>query len=378
MSTFLRIDINLIAFVMLGIIFILAKNRLEANDSFNYAYLKIVPIILVQLILEASSCIINKIEERYLVYASYLIHICLFITGAALAYRGYILIHKLMIPNQEISKLYVFLYKVPLFINTVLTLLSFKFGFIFFITNENVYHRGEYFIVAVVICYFYILSGLVVILKNKSKIGASEFTLLIIFCLLPIVGGILQSIFYGALLMWSSTAFALVIMYSYLQQRMVHLDYLTGVWSRGSFEFYIKKRLMDEDSEKLGVIYCDIDGLKEINDENGHLEGDLAIKNSTKIIKNSIRKTDIIVRMGGDEFIILVECEKPEFLHVTLEQINKNFLEYNKTSQKDYILSCSFGCDMLQSDYDTIEQFIHHVDTLMYENKKAKKEKIGT
>lgn len=373
MSTFLRIDINLTAFFILGIIFIMARRRLDSNDPFNNAYLKIVPIILVQLILEAVSCIINKRDGEYYILVSYFIHICLYIVGPILGYRGYVLIRKLIIPNQMISKNRLLLLRLPLFLNTILVLLSPVLKMVFYISNENVYHRGNYYIFSVIAVYFYLLYILASVIKNKSRLGEHEFTLLVVFCVLPIIGGLIQSLFYGALFMWSSTAFALVVMFSYLQQRMVHLDYLTGVWSRGSFEFYIRKRLADQSSEKLGVIYCDIDGLKEINDVYGHLEGDAAIKAATKIIQNSIRKTDIIVRMGGDEFIIILECETAGILHATLERIDDAFLDYNYTSQKSYELSCSFGSDMLNSDYETIEQFIHHVDKLMYENKRSKK-----
>lgn len=373
MSIFLRIDINLIAFFILGIIYIMASRRLDSSDPFNHAYLKIVPIILVQLILESLSCIVNGIKSEDYFLISYMIHICLYMVGAILGYKGYILIRKLIIPNQIISKKRLFFLKLPLAINTILIILSPIFKLIFYITKDNVYHRGDYFIISILAVYFYLFCILFLILKNKSRLGEHEFTLLVVFCLLPIIGGLLQTLYYGALLMWSSVAFALVVMFSYLQQRMVHLDYLTGVWNRGSFEFYIRNRLANHNSETLGIIYCDIDGLKEINDKYGHLEGDGAIKDATKIIKNSIRKTDIMVRMGGDEFIIVLECETADILNVTLERIDKAFLDYNRNSTKNYELSCSFGWDMLNSDYDTIDQFIHHVDTLMYENKKSKK-----
>lgn len=374
MSVFLRIDINLVAFLILSIIFIMARKRLDDSDPFNYAYLKIVPIILSQLLLEALSCIINHKDEDYLIVLSYLIHISLYIVGTVLGYKGYLLIRNLVMPGQVLTKNIRILFRLPLIINIVLTGLSPIFHFAFYLTKENVYYRGNFYFITVITTYFYLICILILIVKNKARLSEYEFSLLVTFGLLPMIGGIVQAIFYGSLLMWSSTAFALVVMYSYLQQRMVHLDYLTGVWSRGSFEFYIKKRLSDHDSNRLGIIYCDIDRLKEINDEHGHLEGDSAIKTATRIFKNSIRKTDIIVRMGGDEFIIVLESVTTEILDATLKRINQAFEEYNQSSQKKYELSCSFGSDILNSDFETIEQFIHHVDTLMYENKKSKKE----
>lgn len=377
MSVFLRIDINLVAFFILGIIFLMAKKRLDSNDPFNQAYLKIVPIILIQLILEAFSCVINKQVGQFYLIISYLIHMFLFTVGGIIGCRGYVLVRKLILPNQSLSKKKQILFHLPFLFNTLIVLLSPIYHLVFYITKNNVYQRGNFYVVSAAIIYFYLVCMLALIIKNKSKLGEHEFILLVVFCLLPIIGGVIQVIFYGTLLMWSSTAFALVVMFSYLQQRMVHLDYLTGVWSRGSFEFYIKKRLSDHDNDKLGIIYCDIDKLKEINDVYGHFEGDLAIKTATKIFKNSIRKTDIIVRMGGDEFIIVLESVTIGILESTLDRIHQAFENYNHISDKSYELSCSFGSDILNSNFETIEQFIHHVDILMYENKKLKKGSVS-
>lgn len=377
MSVFLRIDINLIAFFILGIIFIMAKKRLDSSDSFNQAYLKIVPVILIQLILETLSCLINKQEGEPYIILSYLIHILLFMMGAILGCKGYVLVRKLILPNQIMSKRKQLLFQLPLLVTAIIVLLSPKYHLAFYVTKENVYQRGNLYFVSSIIVYYYFICIVALLIKNKTKLGKHEFTILIIFCSLPIIGGVVEALFNGVLLMWSSTAFALVVMFSYLQQRMVHLDYLTGVWSRGSFEFYIKRRLSDYDGDKLGIIYCDIDKLKEINDDYGHFEGDLAIKTATKIFKNSIRKTDIIVRMGGDEFIIVLEGVTVEILESTLDRMNKAFENYNQISDKSYELSCSFGSDILNSNFDTIEEFIHHVDILMYENKKSKKGSVS-
>ncbi|RDY28288.1 GGDEF domain-containing protein [Lachnotalea glycerini] len=375
MELFQRIDINLIALVVLGTIRKLADIRLEKNDSINRYYIKIVEIIMLQLIFETTSCVINRRMELWLIPISYLLHIALFCTGVILTFHAYMLIYKLIIPNQSFSRNIKIILQIPMFICILLVLLSPIYHFIYYIDSNNVYHRGNYFIIYVTVTYFYILLILILVILYRRNLGESEFSLFLIFGSFPILGGIIQSIFYGTLLMWSSTAFALVVLYSYLQQRMVHLDYLTGVWSRGSFEFYIKNRLLQKDIDKIGVIYCDIDGLKGINDNYGHLEGDAAIKGVTQIIKNVIRKTDIIVRMGGDEFIVVLECEDSQILTVTLERIEKAFEQYNVASDKRYKLSCSFGSDILNTNFKDIEQFLHHVDSLMYANKKSKRER---
>jgi diguanylate cyclase (GGDEF)-like protein len=174
--------------------------------------------------------------------------------------------------------------------------------------------------------------------------------------------------------MFSCAAFSLVITYNFLEQRMVHLDSLTGAWNRRSFDYYIANRLKHNSDEKMGIIYFDLDKLKYINDSYGHREGDLAIKTSINIIKSVIQKKDIIVRMGGDEFIIVMDCETKEEIDKAVEIINEAFIQFNVTSDMSYKLECSFGADIFNSEYSSIEQFLNHIDNMMYRNKRLKYE----
>ncbi|OYO84903.1 GGDEF domain-containing protein, partial [Lachnotalea glycerini] len=95
-----------------------------------------------------------------------------------------------------------------MFICILLVLLSPIYHFIYYIDSNNVYHRGNYFIIYVTVTYFYILLILILVILYRRNLGESEFSLFLIFGSFPILGGIIQSIFYGTLLMWSSTAFA--------------------------------------------------------------------------------------------------------------------------------------------------------------------------
>jgi diguanylate cyclase (GGDEF)-like protein len=374
MDVFLRIDINIIAFIVLSIIVLIASKRLDKQETMNRAFFRVSNIVLLLLAFETGTCIINRLEGRWLIELSNFLHMCLFTSGAILSYEGYLLIYQFVHLNKIVGKKSKILLGLPILVNTFFVLLSPIFGFVFSIDGTNTYHRGNLFYISFVIIYGYMFFMNLLIIKNRNKLGKTEFVLLLIFSSFPLIGGIIQALFYGVLLMWSSTAFALILMYSYLQQRMVQLDHLTGVWNRASFDFYIKNRMMQKCDTKLGIIYCDIDSLKQINDEYGHIEGDYAIKMTTQLFRESIRKTDIVVRMGGDEFIIVLECDIKNILDTTIERIEKKFYIYNDKSMKPYELSCSFGADELNQDYNSIEQFLHHVDCLMYENKKRKKD----
>ncbi|MEN6351395.1 MAG: diguanylate cyclase [Syntrophomonas sp.] len=372
MNVFLRVDINIMAMILLGIVYLIARRRLDSQDSLNRVFLTVSLIIIVQLFIETATCIINKRPEQWMIPVSVFLHLCLLGIAPVLTYYWYIFINKLVVSNEARLKKQKVILLIPVVTSILLTLLSPIYHFVFYIDGSNIYHRGQLYLVDAVIIYFYIFGGFLLIIKNRGRVIKQEFAPLFIFSLLPIVGGLVQTLFYGPLLIWSCTAFSFVIVYIFLQQRMIQLDALTGVWSRGSFDYYISQRLLHKNEDKLGFIYFDIDGLKNINDTYGHVEGDYAIKTSIAIVKRAIRKKDIVVRMGGDEFVIIMDCEVNKDLEKTIERIKAAFWQYNNDSEKCYKLECSFGADIFNSDFSSIEQFLRHIDNLMYENKKQK------
>lgn len=376
MDAFLRIDIDIIAMTLLGSIILIAYSRLDMQDSLNKAYVKVSTVIVLQLFFEASTCVINRRPLPVLIPISYVLHMCLFTIAPILSLYGYILINNLICRKKEVSIKHNKALKIPVVINTIFTLLSYQYHFIFYIDEHNVYHRGDFFVLFSVITYLYIMLGLILIIRKRKMVVDNEFIPLLLFIIFPIVGGTLQTIFYGPLLMWSSTAFSLILIYVLLQQRMVHLDELTGIWSRKSFNYYINCRIKDRRKEDIGIIYCDIDRFKSINDKFGHMEGDQALKATTRIIKSVIHKGDIVVRMGGDEFIIICENELSENIEQISYQLEEAFKKYNQNSGKGYKLECSYGAGVFHlSEYEEyeIDQFLHHIDSLMYENKRNKK-----
>jgi len=85
-------------------------------------------------------------------------------------------------------------------------------------------------------------------------------------------------------------------------------DPLTHVLNRNGFWQYVKRLLVSSDPDKrIGIIFVDVDGLKKINDKYGHDVGDIAILGISETIFASLRSRDIVTRVGGDEFIIVVE-----------------------------------------------------------------------
>lgn len=373
MEVYLRIDINIAAMILLGIILQMAYKRLDMQEKMNKTFLLTSLAIMIELLIETLTCIINNRPEEWLIPITTILHVCLFGTAPALTYLWLDFIKSWIFSENENRKKQNIIIFLPVIFNAILTLLSPFYGFVFSISSSNVYHRGNLFIVSITIIYSYLAYSIFLILKQRKKIVKEEFLPLFVFGSLPILGGVAQSLFYGILLMWSSAAFSLVIVYNFLQQRMIQLDNLTGTWTRGSFDYYISQRLEQKRKSGFGIIFIDIDGLKQINDQYGHTEGDCAIRTSIKLIRNGLKKTDIVARFGGDEFVVISDCKSKEELKDTTDNIRKYFNQYNEETGKKYKLDCSFGADMFDAKNNSIDQFLDHVDKLMYQNKQNKK-----
>lgn len=377
-STYFRIDVNLVAMVLLGMVYYLAYIRLDHEDAFNQLFFKGCLLILILIGFEAFTCIVNGHPSPLLRFLSTLMHVCLFASPPLMAYYWYLLSDTLT-THGNVRKMKVNIYYlIPVAANIIMVLLSSAFHLAFFIDEAGVYHRGPLFWFTSVIALFYMIWGFLLLIVRRKNLLRKEFLFLALFCLLPMVGGIIQGLVYGLLLMWSSSALALTIMYLYLQERMMQTDSLTGAWTRHSFEHYVSQNLKSSNRRPFGIIYADVDNLKPVNDQYGHPEGDIALQSAVKAIKSVLRKGDAIARLGGDEFAIHVNVSSREELQTVLDRIEAAILQHNQTSGKSYPLSLSFGADLFfENDAFDVDTIIHRVDDLMYHNKRRKKMETG-
>ena len=376
----MRIDINIVAMLLLGVVLFIAQKRLDRQDPVNKTFLSVSRIILLELFFETVTCVINKRPELWLVPLSVVFHICLFVTAPILTFFWLSFVSKIATNGSPNKNKWTLLLSIPVLVNTVITLMSPFYHLVFYIGSDNVYHRGPLYIVSAVFVYFYLLLGFALIIKNRKKIVRQDYLPFCVLGILPAVGGVFQAVFYGVLLMWSCTAFSLIIVYIFLEERMIHLDYLTGTWNRYSFDFFISQRIKQNSTEKLGIIYVDIDGLKKINDEYGHAEGDVALKTVVGLVRGVIRRSDVIARLGGDEFAVILNFDdgSKDMLDSKIKGIEASMAAYNQQSGKPYSLQCSFGADVFCPDNCSIEQFMHSIDTMMYSSKKQKRTDGGS
>jgi len=365
------IDTNILSIFLLGMVLFLVYKRLNRGDRAIRLYLSLSFLVLLELILETLTIIFDKRPLIWLIPINYIINVLYFILAPILAFLWYLFVYNWTTPGNSMTNRQYTINMILQCINIFFVLITPFRGYIFEINLENEYKRGALFFIPVLLCFLYMFKVFLVLLKNKKRIIKQEAIVIIAFCLFVLLTGIIQSLFYGIFILWSSIAISLIIVGFLLQLRIIQFDSLTGAWSRESIERIIKEKINSEKS--FGLIFIDIDGFKEINDTYGHLEGDDALKIVVNLIKKSIKSKDIVSRFGGDEFIILVEDATKGKIDRILKKIELSFLNFNNNSNKKYKLEYSYGYEIFDSNVKNMGNLLNRVDKLMYENKKTKK-----
>jgi diguanylate cyclase (GGDEF)-like protein/PAS domain S-box-containing protein len=153
-------------------------------------------------------------------------------------------------------------------------------------------------------------------------------------------------------------------------------DELTGLFNRRGFFALASRQLKIANRMKKGMslLSADLDDLKKINDTFGHQEGDRALVETADILRESFRDVDIVARIGGDEFVILLIEPVYDTLDVYITRLQKKLELHNARCELSYTLSLSLG--MASHDHgssNSIDDLIAAADKVMYEQKRNKK-----
>ena len=145
----------------------------------------------------------------------------------------------------------------------------------------------------------------------------------------------------------------------------LYMDALTGAYNRRYYEDQLKQTEM-----VAGVAMIDLDDFKLHNDTYGHNAGDLVLETVVNVIRNSIRKTDVLVRFGGDEFLLVMPDILEASFQKKLKQIQNEIHEAEVPGYSQLQVSVSIGGVL--STHGTIEDAIHKADQCMYQAKTSK------
>lgn len=150
-------------------------------------------------------------------------------------------------------------------------------------------------------------------------------------------------------------------------------DSLTGLLNRRGFYLLAEPalELARRNGHSCLLAFLDVNGLKKVNDVYGHEAGDGLITDVSDVLRGTLRKSDIVGRLGGDEFCVLVSEPEGE-LQGLRKRIFDAFQTFNETNTRPYTLSASVGMlHVWPGDHGTLEQLLVRADELMYQEKRT-------
>ena len=153
-------------------------------------------------------------------------------------------------------------------------------------------------------------------------------------------------------------------------------DELTGLHNRRGFMVMAEQicRLAKRNRQNLALLYMDFNKLKYINDTFGHAQGDQALRDVARDMEQIFRESDILARVGGDEFTALMTDCDLECARIAIDRLNEKLNLTNTTSSRFYILSLSIGLALFDPANPTsIKDLMERADADMYINKQQLK-----
>lgn len=163
-----------------------------------------------------------------------------------------------------------------------------------------------------------------------------------------------------------------------LQERLRSMsvtDELTDLYNRRGFFALAEQELKMANRLRRNafLFYLDIDNLKDINDNYGHLEGDMMILETANILRRTFRQSDSVSRIGGDEFVVILNGAKEADTDIVSSRLQKNIDEFNKGLNRGYKLSMSVGIALYNPENPaSVDELLSQADKSMYEQKRYK------
>ncbi len=160
------------------------------------------------------------------------------------------------------------------------------------------------------------------------------------------------------------------------ERLLAQTDYLTNIPNRREFYFQANTELVCASRSKrpISVAYIDVDSLKQINDQFGHLEGDTVLQIIAQSLLSSIRKTDTVARLGGDEFAILLPNTDQNGAKYIMDRVQEKLAEQMMETKPK--ATVSIGVVSFDMSPASVNELMHKSDGVLYEVKARGKNSI--
>lgn len=159
---------------------------------------------------------------------------------------------------------------------------------------------------------------------------------------------------------------------------MAFYDPLTNLANRNYFHEEMQKTIKEalRTNTKFVLMFIDLDGFKIVNDNYGHIIGDKLLRNIGSVLKKSVRESDFIARIGGDEFVIIFKNIDDMYISNIAAKIIKNVSVPMDIDSYCIKIGCSIGISIFPQSGTSANELINNADNAMYQSKKAGKNRF--
>ncbi len=370
LNNFLTLNaLGFFSLIILLIVYFQASNYLDdKNPRLKRLWLSAISYTFAVQLLDLISRLSISIQAPSLRLASYVFSAVLFVSVTAMSCRIALFINYSIESSERVYAGLSRFFRTLVAISALVTLASIPFGGFFTIDAGNNYRNGSFYPVSIFISYMPLFTVLLrSAVKSRNK---STKTLMITGVLFPTYFVFLQVTDISPIpVIFPSITTFILIMNSLLTINAMYIDYLTGLKNARGIDKYFAK-LSGNSGRHLMVLFIDFDGFKNINDMYGHKEGDNALCAFAKILNRVFRQSDLIARIGGDEFLIASPVAKAADADEMVGRVRREVEKFNNASAKAYKISVSYGYSLhppgAKPDKDLL---MDEADRKMYEEK---------
>ena len=355
---------NIISILLIGTLYLANRQKAEYNRDMRLLQQMMVTIGIANI----SDCCVYYLAGS----SNIVIKVLVFLSGSGLflgnvmigyLWAKFIMVH-MNIPFSDIRRN---IYRTIGLISIVLLVINIFYPLVFSVSDGR-YQRGFAYIIFLIFAAFYILDSLYLYVKRVKKNGSLKLFPVHIFLIPVILGVVIQAFFVEIAITWTSIAISVAGIMTALKNEIIFTDCLTGLYNREYLEFLHKRACNKKDCWVSGIM-IDLNGFKQINDNYGHAEGDLALCIVADLLRKSFSEYGVVTRYAGDEFVIMLNTTDDQLIQKIIKSAKKNFVTENEKNDKLYQLSASMGYAITNLSNETIDDFMNRIDEQMYQDK---------
>lgn len=355
---------NIISILLIGTLYLANRQKAEYDRDMRLLQQMMVTIGIANI----SDCCVYYLAGS----SNIVIKVLVFLSGSGLflgnvmigyLWAKFIMVH-MNIPFSDIRRN---IYRTIGLISIVLLVINIFYPLVFSVSDGR-YQRGFAYIIFLIFAAFYILDSLYLYVKRVKKIGSLKLFPVHIFLIPVILGVVIQAFFVEIAITWTSIAISVAGIMTALKNEIIFTDCLTGLYNREYLEFLHKRACNKKDCWVSGIM-IDLNGFKQINDNYGHAEGDLALCIVADLLRKSFSEYGVVTRYAGDEFVIMLNTTDDQLIQKIIKSAKKNFVTENEKNDKLYQLSASMGYAITNLSNETIDDFMNRIDEQMYQDK---------